>query len=332
MNARMKSCLISALFVPLSAAYSINAAGQNPAANYPARPVVIISPNAPGAALDRDGRFWAQKLTESLGKPFVLDFKVGGGGVIGTNYVAKSPPDGHTLLIMTAAFTVAAGLKKDLPYDPIKDFAPVSMTLKRPAMLLVTPSLPVQTFPEYVAYARENPGKINFGTAGQGGIQHIVGAWIHGATNTKAAFIHYKGNGPQNIDLVAGRTHASISSIFVGLPLLKSGKLRAIAVVSSERSSLLPGVKTVSEDGIPGFDYSAWGGILAPAAVPPAIINRLSAEFGKFAKDPDNIKQFAADGTVLVGSSPAEFKQLIAAEVARWKKIGEDNDMKAEDD
>ena len=321
------SLLLSALFAGVPG----GALAQGAAASYPSRPVTVISPNSPGSSLDRDGRFWTQKLSESLGKPFALDFKAGGAGTIGTNYVAKAAPDGHTLLIMTAAFTVGAAMHKDLPYDSVKDFAPVSLTHLRPAMLFVTPSLPVTTYPEYIAYARDHPGKVNFGTAGSGGIQHMVGAWMHTATNTKVTFIHYKGMGPQIVDLLAGRTHVSISSIAVGMPNLKSGKMRAIAILSADRSPLLPGMKTVAEQGIPGFDYSAWGGFLTAAAVPTAIIARLAAEFARHAKDPELVRQFDIDGTLLVGSSPAEFRQYLVAEINRWRKVALDNDIKAED-
>ena len=299
---------------------------------YPSRPVTVISPNAPGAALERDGRFWSQKLTESLGKPFVLDFKPGGTGTIGTNYVAKSAPDGYTLLIMTAGFTVSAVMQKDLPYDPIKDFAPVSMTLERPALLVVTASLPVNTYPEYIAYARDNPGMLNFGTSGAGGIHHIVGAWLHSATNTKVTFVHYKGTGPQTVDLLAGRGHVSIVSVGLGMGHLKAGKTRAIAMLSSERSPLFPNLKTVAEQGVPGFQYSAWNGFLAPAAVPPAIINKLAGEFARYAKDPEIIRQFAVDGTVPVGSSPAAFRQHLINEINHYRRTAQENDIKAEDE
>ena len=305
---------------------------QNAVAAYPSRPVTIISPNAPGGSLEMDGRFWGQRLGESLGKPFLVDFKAGGTGTIGTNYVAKANPDGYTLLIMSAAFTVSAVMLKDLPYDPIKDFAPVSMTLTRPALLIATASLPVNNYAEYISYARSNPGALNFGTTGAGGIHHIVGAWLHGATNTKVTFIHYKGTGPQTVDLLAGRGHVAIASIAVAVPNLKTGKTRAITMLSADRSPLYPDLKTVAEQGVPGYDYSTWSGFLAPAGVPAGIVSKLGAEFGRFAKDPKVIKQLAADGTVPVGSTPAEFRQHLMTEISRWRRVVKENDIKSEDE
>ena len=332
----MKTSAVATPIALLSATLLMGLPGaglaQNAAAAYPSRPVTIISPNAPGGSLEMDGRFWSQKLSESLGKPFVLDFRAGGTGTIGTNFVAKAAPDGHTLLVMSAAFTVSAVMLKDLPYDPIKDFAPVSMTLTRPALLIATASHPFNNYDEYIAYARNNPGKLNFGTTGAGGIHHIVGSWLHGFTNTKVTFIHYKGTGPQTVDLLAGRGHVAVASIAVAMSNLKAGKTKAIAMLSSERSPLMPGLKTVAEQGIPGYDYSTWSGFLTAAAVPPAIVNKLGAEFGRYAKDPMVIRQFAVDGTVPIGSTPAEFRQHLAVEISRYRRIAQENNIKAEDE
>ena len=270
-----------AALAALSLCMAAGTAGAQSTANYPARPVTLVSPYTPGASTDKDGRVWVQKLQESLGKPFVLDFKPGAASTIGTNFVARSSPDGYTLVIVTSAFTVIGAAFKDLPYDVQRDFAPVSLTLKRPAMLLVHPSLPVNNFEEYVAWTKANPTKLNFGTSGQGGIYHMVGAWLHSLINTKVTFVHYRSTAPMFVDFFAGRVQASPSSLFTGLPYVKSGKLKPVVIVSNERSSFLPGMKTVAEQGYPDFEYSAWEGILAPAATPAPIVNKLSGEFGK---------------------------------------------------
>jgi len=304
------------------------AAAQDAAANYPSKAVTFISPFVPGGTTDKGARLYGHKLSESLGKPFVVDFKPGAGATVGANYVAKAAPDGHTLLITSAAYTITAATYKNLPYDPIKDLAPVSLTLKRPSLLMVHPSVPVTNYAEYIAYAKANPGKLNFGTTGMGGSYHIAGAWLHGATDTKVTFVHYKGAALLFTDQVAGRVHVSPASIFNALPFIKSGKTRAIFMISGERSALMPDLKTVAEQGIPGFDYSAWEGIFTAAAVSPAIVNKLAAEFGKIAKMPDVINMFKNDGTIMVGSSAPEFRKHVITEITRWKKVVQDHDIK----
>ncbi len=306
-----------------------SALAQSAASTYPSRPVTIISPFAPGGSTDKDGRVWAQKLQESLGKAFVLDFKPGAGSTIGTNYVAKAAPDGYTLLIVSSGLSVNAATYSDLPYDSVKDFTPLSLLVKRPTVLLVHPSVPVKSYPEYIAYAKARPGELNMATSGAGGISHMIGAWLHSVTGTSITFVHYKGAGPMYTDLIAGRTQVTASSLFTSLPHIKPGKLRPLAILSAERSELLPGMKTVAEQGIPDFDYSAWTGLLMPASVPAAIVNRLSAEIGKHAKSPDMIERFADDGTHVLGSSSEEFRRYLVGEITRWKRLAQEFNIKA---
>ncbi len=330
---RKSRCLkIFSLLMAITALAAGTVLAQPTVANYPARPVTIISPYVPGSSTQLDGRVWADKLQEIFGKPFLIDFKPGAGTTLGNNYVAKASPDGYTLLIVTGAYTISAATYKDLPYDPIRDLAPVSLNTKRPTMLVVNPGLPVNTLVDYIAYAKARPEALNLGTTGVGGQYHLLGAWLHSLTNTKATFVHYKGAGPVFVDLVAGRIDVSMANFNIGLPYVKSGKLRPIAILSSDQSPLLPGIKTADEQGAPGYEWSAWGGILAPARVPPPIINKLSVEFAKIAKMPDVIARFANDGTVLVGSTPEEFRKLIVTEISRWKQLVKDHDIKADEE
>ena len=302
------------------------------AQDYPNRAVTIIIPTPPGATSDRDARIWVPKLTQAFGKPFVLDFKAGAGTTIGTNFVAKAAPDGHTLLIITSSFPVIAATYKNLPFDPIKDFVPVSLMLRRPTMLAVHPTFPANNFAEYVAYVKAHPGEVNFGTAGAGSISHIVGAWLQSATDTKVTFVHYKGAAPNQVDLMAGRVKVSTMSLSVGVPFIKSGKLRPIVILSPERSTLLPGLRTVAEQGTPDFNYSTLTAILASSAVPAAIVNRLSAELAKITRSPDVVATAEADGTVLVGSTPAQARTYLETEINRWRKLVKENDIEAEAD
>ncbi len=305
------------------------AQGQGAANTYPSKPVTIISAFVPGASTDMDGRVWGQKLQDSMGKPFILDYKPGAGGTVGTNYVAKAAPDGYTWLITASSFSVNPATYTDLPYDPIRDFTPLTLLLKRPTVLLVHPSLPVKTFPEYIAHVKARPGELNMATSGAGAISHMVGAWLHSATNTKITFVHYKGAGPMFQDLIAGRTQVTVGSLFTTLPYIKPGKLRPIAILSADQSTLMPGMKTVAEQGVPSFDYSTWTGLLGPAAIPPAIISKLSTEISRLAKSPDMLARYADDGTLVVGSSPAEFRKFVVGEITRWKRLAQEFNITA---
>jgi tripartite-type tricarboxylate transporter receptor subunit TctC len=312
---------------------SVNLAqAQSPATAYPTKPVTIISPFAPGGSTDKDGRVWGQKLQEFTGRPFVVDFKPGAGSIIGTNYVAKAAPDGYTLLIVSSGFSVNAATYSDLPFDSVKDFTPLSLLNKRPTVLLAHPALPVKTYPEYIAYAKAHPGELNMATSGAGGISHMIGAWLHSATGTKITFVHYKGAGPMYTDLLAGRTQVTASSLFTSLPHIKPGKLRPIALLNSERSSLLPGMRAVAEQGIPDFDYSAWTGLLGPAGMPGPVMDKLAAEIARAAKAPDILERFADDGTLVLGSSPADFRKYLVGEITRWKRLAQEFNIKAAED
>ena len=301
-------------------------------ANWPTKPVQMISPYVPGGTTDKDGRLWGQKMSEALGKPFLLDFKPGAGSTVGSAYVAKSPPDGYTLLVVTSGYSITAATYKDLSYDPLKDLQGVTMTIKRPTVLMVHPSMPMNNFEEYIAYVRANPGKFNFGTSGAGGLYHLMGEWMHSETRTKVTFVNYKGASPMFVDLVAGRVNGSPASYFNALPFAKAGKVKVIAIMSKERLPYLPGIRTVAEQGIPEFDYTAWGGILAPAGVPAAVLGRLSAESAKYAKDAAVLAQYAQvnDGTVVVGATPAEFQKVLVTEITRWRKLVNENGIQPE--
>lgn len=298
---------------------------------WPTKPVVIVNP-FPGGNTEIGARLYSQKLAEALGKPFIVDGKPGAGTVIANTFVAKAPPDGHVILITSASYTVVAATHPDLPYDPLKDIAPVSQMLTKPAMLMVTPSLPVTNYEEYIAWAKANPGALNFGTTGIGGAYHLVGAWLHGVTGTRVTFAHYKSTSQLFTDQMGGRIHVSPASVFNGLPYVKSGKLRAIAGISKERSTLLPQLKTVAEQGIPDFDYSAWEGIFTTGGVPRPVITRLATELARIARLPEVAEKFREDGSTMLGTSPEEFGRHVATEIARWRRIVKDNNIKAADD
>ena len=307
------------------------AAAQENAAAYPSKVVTIIIPYPAGGPTDGDTRLYAQKLSEGLGKPFVIDYKAGAGSTIGTAYIAKAKPDGYILGSVTSGLSVNPALYSDLSFDTAKDIAGVSLMHRRSTMLLAHPAFPAKNWPEYVAYVKANPGKVNFGTSGAGGIYHMVGAWLHNEIGGKVTYVHYKGAGPAPLDAVAGRVDVMPSTVYNGLPMVKAGKLRIIAVLSNTRSPLLPDVKTVAEQGVTDFDYSGWGGIITTGGTPAPILNKLSGELAKIARMPDMLKRAAIDGTELVGSTPEAFQKLLVTEIARWKKVAVENSIKLEE-
>ena len=307
---------------------------QGAAGTYPIKPITIVIANAAGGSNDLETRLYTRSLTEGLGQPILLDYKPGAGNLIGNAYAAKAAPDGYTLLNVSTSFAVAPAFftPGNVPYDPVKDFTAVSLVSSRGAMLVANPKLGVKTLPEYIAYARANPGKINFGTTGPGTIFHIVGAWLHSATNTKVTFIHYKGVGPMVTDLVGGRLEVGPTLFFTGLPFVREGRLLALANTGMERSRDLPDLKSISEQGVvPGFQYSSWSCFVAPARTPVPIVNRLSTEFAKAAKAPDLVKKMESEGIEMVASTPEYFQQLIARESVHWSKIVQDNNIRLEE-
>ncbi len=319
------SILLLSLLVPL------RASAQDAAANFPVRPVTVIAATSPGGPTEHEVRLYLIKMTELMGKSFVMDFKAGAGNVIGSNYVAKSTPDGYTLLIVPSTFTAMKATVRDLPFDPLNDLTAVSQMSQRSTVLVVNSGLPIHDMKEYIAYARANPGKLNHGDAGVGGSSHLAAAWLSSATGIQVTYVHYKGTGPATLDLIAGRVDTVMESLTTMFPHIKSGKVRAIAITGNRRSPVLPDLPTVAEQAVPGFNFTSWLGIVAPAATPPAIVNKLGQNFSITAKSPEVVRVLEPEGNIMVGSLPAEFKQLIQAEAERWRKVVLDADIHFEE-
>ena len=313
--------------------FSPGAAAQSGAEAFPSKPVTIVVPYSPGSATETEVRIYAQKMTEFMANPFLVEFKPGAGATVGSAYVAKAAPDGHTLLQVSAAFIIAPLLYKNLPYEPLRDFAPVSLMSKKPNVLLVSPSFPARTLAEYIAYARANPGKINFATSGGGGPQHLVGAWLHGATDTKVTFIHYKGGAPGATDLMAGRVDVLMNPLSMSQSMIQSGKMRALAVLSTDRATSSPDTPTVVEQlpDLKDFEYSAVIGIVAPRNTPAAVVSKLSANLARTAKSADVIQKLAPGGSIMIGSTPEQFRQSMATESVRYRNLIRDNDIRLDE-
>ena len=326
----MKTSIATASKI-LSLGLALAPCGPALAQQYPVKPVTVIIPYTAGGSTEADTRPYTQKLSEAFGKPFLIDYKPGAGTTLGAAYVAKAAPDGYTLLSGTSTLAVTQVLYPKLSYDTETSLAPVSVIYARTLLLVTNSALPAATWPDYVAYVRANPGKVNVGTVGAGSSYHIGSAWLHSEFKGNVTHVHYKGSNPLLIDILAGRVDTMISSVFQAMPHIKSGKLRAIAALGINRTPLMPDLRTADEQGLKGFDFVTWGAIFAPAKTPDAIINRLNAELVKVSQLPESVKRVHVDGTSMVTSTPQELRNMLAREIATWRKVVKENNITSEE-
>ena len=301
---------------------------QNKAA-YPVKPVRVIVASAAGGASDTQGRLFAKKIADSLGQQFIIDNRPGASGTIGYVTAAKAPPDGYTLLVVVPTLTFGPALHSKLPYDPLKDFAPVSFVVRAPYLLVAHPALPAKTLKEALAIARKRPDELSMG-ATNGSPNHLAAAWFASMAKVKIRLIPYKGIGQVMVDAMSGEIQMMFGPLIVTRNHVQTGRLRALAVSGATRSTVLPDLPTVAESGVPGYDMITWHGWVAPAGTPPAIVHLLSAELAKAVKAPDVVKTLQQEGGEPVGSTPAEFQKLIATEVPRWHRIVKEAGMRIE--
>ena len=294
------------------------------AQDYPNRPLRLVVPQPPGGPTDIVARLVAQKLSERLGQQVVVDNRPGAGSNIGTDAVAKSPRDGYTLVVATVQHIVNPFLFPSLPFDPVKDFTPVTLMTKAHIVLVVNPELPVQNVKELIAYAKSKPGGISWASAGNGSTSHLALELFKVETGVPATHVPYKGTPPALNDLLGGRVQVMFDGVITSLPHIKAGKLRPLAVASLTRSPLLPDVPTMTEAGVPGFETVGLAAILAPAGTPPAIVDRLSREIATILRMPDVRSQLEAMGLEVVASSPSEFAAYIDVESKKWGKLIKD--------
>jgi tripartite-type tricarboxylate transporter receptor subunit TctC len=301
------------------------------AQQYPSKPIVLVVPFAPGGTSELISRLVAQKLTERLGQQVVVENRPGAAGNIAMEQVARAAPDGHMLILgHIGTLAVNPAMFPKLPYDAIKDFAPVSLIAAVPNIVTVNPAVPAKTLKEFLDLARAKPGSINYGSAGNGSAGHLAMEYLKRIAKTDMVHVPYKGTGPMLTDLLAGQTQATFTGSSPLIPHIKSGKLRALAVGSAVRIPSLPEVPTVAESGFAGFETAQWYGIIAPAKTPPAIIQKLSVEIAQVMKQPDVIGRLSGDGTVMIGSTPSEFAAYISKEMKRWGEVVHDANIKAE--
>ena len=297
------------------------AAAQAPA-DYPTRPIKVIVPFAPGGATDVLARMIGQKLAESWGQQVVVENRPGAGGNIGAEAGARAAADGYTLTLAAAGFmAVNPSLYAKLPYDPVRDFAPVALLVKAPLLLVVNPAVPARNTRELVEWARANPGRLTIGNGGQGTAQHLGGELFTSVAGIRAVHLPYKGSAPATTDLLAGVFEAQFDNMVTLLPHVKSGKLRALGVSSAARVPVLPDVPTIAESALPGFETGTWYGMVAPAATPPAVLDKLNREIARIVALPEVNERMIAMGLVPAVGPRAAFGVVIRSEIAQFGKL-----------
>ena len=317
----MKRILLAVLLAMLFSQLAV-------AQNYPSRPIRFIVPFAAGGGTDLVARTLAHKLTQALGQPVVVDNRTGASGVIGTELAAKSAPDGYTIMIATPTLAVNPSLIPNLSYDPVKDFAPVSLIATSPHLLAISPSLPAKSVGELVALAKSRAEPLTFSSGSTGGSSHLAGELFNTMAGIHMVHIPYRGTGEAVTAVLGGVVSMAFLDVPTMLPHIKSGRLRGIAVTSTKRSSVAPELPTIAESGFPGFESGLWYGVVAPARTPPEIIARLNAELVKITQSPEMRETLRAEGAESVGSTPEAFSELIRREIVRWAKVIKDARIK----
>jgi len=291
------------------------------AQDYPTRPIKFVVPYPPGGGTDVVARILVDPLAAELGQPIVIDNRGGAAGNLGTDIVAKSPADGYTILFTLSSHTINPKLYEKLPFDVERDFAPISLAAQIPQILVANPSVPITSVKELIAYAKANPGKLNYASVGIGSPAHIAGELLKLKTGIDMVHVPYKGGGPAVTDTIGGQVQLAFVSLPAALQHVKSGRLRAIAVTSAKRSASAPDVPTIAESGVPDYAVESWYGALAPAKTSPATVARLNAAFLKVLGDPQVKERLFAQGAEAAPSTPAEFDRVIKEELAKWELV-----------
>ena len=290
-------------------------------AAYPEKPIRLLIPFPPGGGTDILARALQDKLEAALGNSVIIDNRSGAGGTLGVTLAARAAPDGYTLLVTSASYTFAPGLYKDLAYDAVKDFKPITNLAQAPLILVVHPSMPLKSVKELLALARKRPGEILYASAGVGSNIHMTTELFKYMAKIDLKQVPYKGGGPASIGIISGEVQVGFQGILTALPFMKSGHMRALAVTTKQRSPAVPDLPTIDESGVPGYDKPGWTGMFAPAAVPEPIIAYVYQAVAKVLKNPDTVKRLAAEGLVAVGNPPEAFGAFVRAEIVEWSKL-----------
>ena len=301
----------------LAAIAALPAAAQT----YPNRPIRLVVPSSPGGGTDITGRIVANKLSEQLGQQVVVDNRAGAGTIIGIEIAAKAPPDGYTLLMGLSTLAINPSMYAKLPYDALRDLAPISLAVLSPNILTVHPSVPAKTVKEFIALAKAKPGTITFGSAGQATSPHLSGELLKVLAKIDIVHVPFKGSGQSVISSISGEIAANFPSVPTAIPYIKAGKLRGLGVTRAKRTAALPDVPSIAEAGVPGYEATQWFGMLAPAGTPRPIIDRLNHEMVKLLKSPEVRDRLIADGTDPAPTTPEEFGAYIKSETEKWTKV-----------
>ena len=300
------------------------------AQKYPEKTVRIVTPFATGGGTDVFGRMLAQRLTEVYGQPVIVENRPGAGSTIGTEHVAKSPPDGYTLIIISSSYTFNPGLYPKLRFDPVKDFTAVAQIIRVPHVIVVLPTLPVNNLQDFVKLARSRPGDVLYAHAGAGTAMHLAGALFGIVTNTKLTAVPYKGGGATVTAVLGGEATTAFNTLETVIAQIRAKRVKALAVSTGERSPAIPDVPTAKEAGVKNYEVFGWFGLLAPAGTPAAIVNQLNADINKVMATPAVRDRVAQDGGTTISSTPAEFDRFIRSEIVKWTKIIQQAGIKLE--
>ena len=300
------------------------------AQQYPSRPIRLISPFPPGGSVDVVGRLVAAKLSESLGQQVIVDNRSGASGVIGTEVVLNSPPDGHTLLVNTIPFVTNQLLLARAPYDPLRDFVSISVVASAPSFVTVHPSVQARSVQELIALARAQPGRLHYSTAGVGTNPHIAGELFALLSNVDIVAVHFKGGGPADTAVIAGEVAATFGNVSQQIGHVKSGRLRALAVTSAKRNAAMPELPTVAEAGVPGYEFDTWFVVAAPRGTPRAVIETLHSHIRKTLTTPEQVKFFQDRGLSVIAGTPEEARAYLESEQKKWARVIKERGIKAE--
>jgi tripartite-type tricarboxylate transporter receptor subunit TctC len=319
----------------LRALFAVICAGIVPAPawsveSYPSKPIRIIVPFPPGGGLDILARALAPRMTENLGGSVVVENRGGAGGIVGIEAVAKAPPDGYQILLVSASLTILPSLTSNARYDPVKDFAPITLATRQPYIAVVHPSLPVKNMKELINLARARPGQVTYASAGSGGAGHLGMELFKTMAKVDIVHIPYKGSGPALIDVLGGHVSLMFASAPSATPHIRNGRLRALGWTGSQQSAVMPGVPTIAESGLPGFEAFGWYGILATAGTSTEIVNRLHAAIIKALVAPEVGKRIVADGSEIVGNTPEQFSEFIKRDIPKFSKVIKDSGARAD--
>lgn len=326
---RLLTLFFPGIFIAMSFVSSLNVQAQN-TTNYPNKPIKLIAPVAAGGGLDNIARAVAEKLSRSIGQPVIVENMGGGGGAIASQSVAKASPDGYTLMVAYVGTHGTNPAVRKLPYDAIKDFTPIGMIGATPNALIINPDLPIKNFKEFIEYAKKNPDKLSYGSAGPGTLTHLGMEQLKLAAGISMVHVPYRGVGPAYTDLLAGQTQVMLPTLFAAVPYLNTNRVRGLAITGSKRNAAAPNIPTFKELGYNGFDGQQWYGVVGPANLPAPIVQKLNTELNKVLALPDFSEKMTSEAMTLIPMSPQQFTTYIKEDIARWAKVAKERNIELE--